>query len=464
MLSGIVVVALTVSMLGYLTRLVERKESYQKYDSFFQQEEDFDVLFMGTSHVVNGIFPMELWEDQGMISYNMAGHMNRIPVTYWALKSALDETTPSLVVIDCFWLGLDEKNAAIRPQRAHATLDVLPFSVKKAQMILDLFEDPDVRMSYLWDFSIYHDRWNELGKEDFSPKVSLEKGAESRIGVVAERAIPLIDKTQVFDGYSVGIEYLEKAIEMCQERDIDVLLVYLPFMSTETDQMEANRVPDIAERYGIGYIDFLDLNVVDYGTDFYDVEHLNPSGARKVTSFLGQYIKEHYHIPDRRGDPDYTDWYTSYEAYTRFKLDNLAAQTSITNYLMLMQDKHLSSCVYLTENSLWHEDSIYDKLLENMGIDSDQLLTGGPTLAVVDNRSGKQIYLAPGDSQQTSFGTVSFELTDEAPKVLVNGAAGLEPVGNAAIAAMVIDDASGRIATTSQFAVSGMATSITKIS
>jgi hypothetical protein len=62
---------------------MERKASDFKYANFFEQDEDFDVLFFGTSHVINGIFPMELWNDYGIVSYNFGGHGNEIATSYW---------------------------------------------------------------------------------------------------------------------------------------------------------------------------------------------------------------------------------------------------------------------------------------------------------------------------------------------------------------------------------------------
>ena len=67
---GIVTVVLLLLMLGYCTELVERKASEKKFEDFYKQEADFDVLFFGTSHVVNAILPMELWNEYGMVSYN----------------------------------------------------------------------------------------------------------------------------------------------------------------------------------------------------------------------------------------------------------------------------------------------------------------------------------------------------------------------------------------------------------
>ena len=76
-ISCIITVCLTVCFLSYLTDLMESKASEIKYADFFDQDEDFDVLFMGTSHAVLGVFPMELWNDYGIISYNFVAILIR---------------------------------------------------------------------------------------------------------------------------------------------------------------------------------------------------------------------------------------------------------------------------------------------------------------------------------------------------------------------------------------------------
>ena len=71
-----------------LSRVFERKTSAQMYDAFFEAEENFDVLFLGTSHTSNGVLPLQLWQEQGIGSYNMAGHGNQLatPTGCWATR------------------------------------------------------------------------------------------------------------------------------------------------------------------------------------------------------------------------------------------------------------------------------------------------------------------------------------------------------------------------------------------
>lgn len=46
-----------------INNIVKRKNAYTKTSDFFSQKQDFNVLFFGTSHVLNAVFPMQLWKD-----------------------------------------------------------------------------------------------------------------------------------------------------------------------------------------------------------------------------------------------------------------------------------------------------------------------------------------------------------------------------------------------------------------
>jgi hypothetical protein len=380
----IVIIFLIVSMLKYLTDLMERKSSDYKYADFFEQDKDFDVLFMGTSHVINAIFPMELWNDYGIVSYNFGGHSNQLATTYWVMENALDYTTPKVVVIDCLALESNTK-CSNNFSYMHLSLDTFPITPTKIRAIIDLLNDPVLeeniengtttagseprtKIGLLWDYSTYHTRWSELTQNDFEPSSSYEKGAESRIALTRNE-LNLIDKSKKIDGGTTGEIYLRKMIEDCQSRGIEVLLTYLPFPASEKQQMAANYCTDIASEYGINYIDFLDLNLINYQTDLFDENsHLNPSGARKVTDYIGNYLMENYNLSDQKNNELYSDWYTDYEEYTNLKNNNLANQKDIEVYLMLLSNDNVDITIDISNKQIFNNDGILE-LLKNIGVD-----------------------------------------------------------------------------------------------
>lgn len=396
-LSCAVLVCLIGISLSYLTGLMERKESRFKYEAFFSQKEDFDVLFMGSSHVVNAVFPMELWNDYGIVSYNMGGHANQLATTYWVMENALDHTTPKLMVIDGMHLNFNIKTG-YDFSNIHISFDAFPFSATKMAAIRDLLDDEEMdkkieegetvgtelrtELGILWDYSVYHSRWSELRGDDFSSDTSKEKGAESRIAVGKPREIVEIPSDSVLEEETLGIQYMRKMIEECQERGIAVLLVYLPFPPQEQDFKNANRMYQIAEEYGINYINFLDMDIVDYSTDCYDEgSHLNPSGARKVTDYLGRYIMDNYEIPDQRTNEAYDGWYDAYEEYKEFKTSNIREEQELDNYLMLLADKDYDVMIEIFNPVIW-KNEYYCNLFKNLGVDSTRITEKTDLLAV----------------------------------------------------------------------------------
>lgn len=380
-------ICLTVCILYYLTNLMERKASEEKYADFFEQQEDFDVLFMGTSHVINAVFPMMLWNEYGIVSYNFGGHDNRIPTTYWVMKNALEYTNPKVVVIDCAELSSSYK-CSNSFSCVHLSLDAFPLNVMKIRAIWDLLDDPifekDIengtttqsdeprtKIGLLWDYSVYHSRWAEITRSDFEPAFTYEKGAESRIAVTRGQ-IEKIPADQKMEGGTTGDQYLRKMIEECQDRGIEVLLTYLPFPAVEHLQMEANYIYDVAEEYGVNYINFLDMELINYQTDLYDKSHVNPSGARKITDYLGRYLTSNYKIADQRKNGEYAFWGEDYNEYTELKNRNIAACDDMEVYLMLLAGDNVNATIDVRDKSIFRNAGVIS-LLENLGVNTNEL-------------------------------------------------------------------------------------------
>ena len=349
--STLVTIGLCLLMLFWLSRVVERKNSYYKEADFFEEESDFDVLFLGTSHVMNGIFPMKLWNDDGIVSYNLGGHGNYLPVTYWVLKNALDYTDPKVVVIDCLQLRHDGKGVnGTESDYQHILFDAFPFSLNKYNAMRDLFPETRNMLEYLWDFVKYHGRWNSLTVNDFKPEAGAEKGAESRIHVATAEEYERIPDTQMLKGDTDGVKYLRKMIEECQSKGIEVLLIYLPFPASSAYQEEANRMEKIASEYGINCINFLKEDIVDFETDCYDSNsHLNPSGARKVTAYLGDYLTQNYHLQNQKANPSYQKWLEDYEEYRQFLFAKMKETGGFGECLTLLDGENLVADLFVDE-------------------------------------------------------------------------------------------------------------------
>lgn len=417
--SFLIVIVLVIWGLGNLADITERKDSKNKFSDFYQQEADYDVLFLGSSHVLNGIFPMELWDEYGIVSYNMAGYGNRMAMNYWMLKNALEYTSPQLVVVDCYMLGKDEKTGTI--DQLHMSTDHIPYSETKVEMIRDLVEDEEQKKDFLWKFNLYHNRWNELTTADFDRKYSLEKGAESRIAVTEPEEIEEYDESYELEQETTGMEYLSKIIELCQKQEIQLLLTYIPFTGNAGWQPEMNEAADMAEKYDINYLDYYTLlEQLNVNTDYYDASHLNPSGARKITDYIGEYIFIEYDIEDQSENEAYEQWYEDYKKYTAFKHENIKKEKELKSYLMLLNDKNLSYGVYLKWEMDLEEYPVINELLLNMEVDRQKVKEEGKLFVLVDRVNEEFSMITDFEDMDTYFGKFELLYDDEGELIVIH--------------------------------------------
>ena len=377
-IEGAAFCALLVCVIAALSWGLERKASVSRLGPFIERAGEFDVLFVGDSHVVNDVFPMELWRDYGIASYNIASYGNTMPVTYWTVMNALDYADPKLIVIGVMDVDAHYKLTGSSSD-VHTAFDGYPLSLTKIRAIEDLMADSyetdddgnyyaDMRWEYYFTLGKYHTRWNELRMSDFGYEPNRMKGAQMAIGVANPNDYELIDGSLASSEETTGFDYLKKLIVECQDRGIGVLLVHLPYPATQAQQEAANAVYYVAQDYGVDYIDFVYLDqVVDYQTDCYDpYSHLNPSGALKVTDYLGRYISQTFEIPDRREDAGYAAWEKDYEDYLQYRQKMLRDQGDLRSVLMLLHDASLSACISIAPGSDAYRDEKVLRLLQNI--------------------------------------------------------------------------------------------------
>ena len=364
-------VVLLIVSIAKCADILEYKEARKKYTPFYESSTNFDVIFLGTSHMWNHVLPMEMWDEYGIASYNW-GYSNCTPAeNYYLIQDILRYTSPKVIVIDVY--GLIEydsyengKYRTDRIEQQHVQFDSLPiWSTSKIAASKDVFDNYANNEDFIWNFIMYHNRWTELGQSDFEYDITTEKGAYflTGLGTASFTQIPENEKTEID---SVCYPYYLKLIEYCQERGIQVLCAYIPYAACETQQRVANTIGDILNEYSnCSYVNMLTKNILDFNTDVCpDNGHLNYSGATKVTSWLGQYLKDNYPLDDF----SYSEvWAEDYQNYHEYKKETLISQTSFVAYLVQLKDSDFSAEVEVYNQSLLDSDRLL-QLYANAGI------------------------------------------------------------------------------------------------
>ena len=158
-------------MLSCMSQLTMRKTEFSRFAQFFRHSEDYDVLFFGTSHVINGFAPIDLWDEYGIAAYNCGLGGSAMPTTYWSIVNSLDHSQPDLVILDCYRLNYPDKY--FYKAGVQRMLDEYPLSLNKLRAAADLCWDSGSITELIFPFVMYHSRWSELTENDFSPVLSM---------------------------------------------------------------------------------------------------------------------------------------------------------------------------------------------------------------------------------------------------------------------------------------------------
>lgn len=349
----VAVVAAVTVLMNYL--YVDDTDEFARYMlyEFYEEEENIDRLYIGTSHVFCGVNPVLLDEINGDNNFNLATGTQQLIASYYLLREAdrihdLDKVYLELYY-DCTVEGKGNVHDPSTFPYSWLVLNQMKPSFNKLSYIFDLSEPAYYYMSFL-PFMRYKE---QLFNTKYVTRVFQAKQSETwknyeyrhitrvddREYVMrdGEKGFRLCDRTPECGGFfeqtqeeplkedpitEESLEYLLKITEYCKEHEIDLVWIGYPLADFQLVRKGAydnyvNQLSVLARQNQVPYYDFnlckreyLDLSQNIYWSD---MGHLNTAGAELFTEFLG-----HFLLAQEAGDDAYRNcFYNSYEEKIR---------------------------------------------------------------------------------------------------------------------------------------------------
>lgn len=356
MVSRIASIAVFILFIGLVLTVTDRiirakfiGDSTTIVDGFYaEKKNDIDLIVIGSSNSFCTVDPLVLYEEYGIAAYDFGSSSQPMNVSVLYLREALKTQKPKVVALEVNMMTSDSVSS-----RGEAGLrwgfTNIPLSMDKLKCIYQSLGEVNAEyFTYVFPVFRYHNRWKELSKTDYTyfyqDKTNYTKGyLETQ--AVSEAAINLTD--YYFEGEAwideANIACLDEMLQLCRQKNVELLLFKSPREGWHRYEMEAVRA--LADARGLKYVDFNELYSdgkieLDTAADFRDSQHLNDFGARKVTSYLGGYIRENYELPDRRNEAASNSWDEAC-AYRQRKgwQEYMAAQTARECIELLQDDK-----------------------------------------------------------------------------------------------------------------------------
>ncbi len=285
----------------------------QQAGLYWQPEDTIDAVMMGTSHIHCNVNTALLWEKYGIAAYDYSGAEQPLWMTYFYLREVYKYQKPKVVVLDLY--APAKFKADYQYKWMAENIYGMRFSMNKLEMLMASVE-PSKFSQYFPSFAVYHNRYDDLEKEDFENFFwDIEDKAAFK-GYTPYWSIWPQKRQEISETESGGLtskseEYLRKIIAYTKEQGSELIFMVAPYPMSADEKKTYNSIAQIARQEDVAFIDFNDYYDemgLDFERDFNDTSHLNYWGSCKFSDYLGAYLVKTGKLPDRRRQEGYESW------------------------------------------------------------------------------------------------------------------------------------------------------------
>lgn len=319
----------------------------------YQEDRDsLDLLWLGTSHMQNGISPMEIYRHTGLFSYNIATPAQPLLLTYYRLKSVLKEQSPRIVFLDASGLFASAFSNSLEA-RWLKTLACYPAShflekVEVAASMPKLKTDNskiDEAISTVFPIIRFHtnyllteDSFVDLHENTFNlAKGHVIKTWVNPVGSAVvtgegdedEEEADEIDgegekvKSKLRSRLKVNYDALERIKQLCDRHRCELVLTKIPLhpdvpaAKGRWTKEKHEIAQEVSDKLGVRFLDLNDVDIgIDWTTDTCDAGcHLNEWGAVKASRYCAQWLVEEYGFNRTEETKQTREWDAQLEIY-----------------------------------------------------------------------------------------------------------------------------------------------------
>ncbi len=261
----------------------------------WEKDNSIDVLFTGDSLVFRDISPLRIWHETGITSYDLSQGGMRLCDQYVMIKNVCKKQTPDLIVLE----------ADVMTQDASPYKDDFALPTNLMEKIFPIFH-------YHTFYKAFHivddENYFLIQNKGYDPV----EGTEPYKGSLSY----MEDKAEPFEIEPLNLKYLENISDYCRDNNITLIVLALPSPGNYNKEIH-RAVQQWSDEHNSA---FLDMNLLqeDIGIDWEkdtkdEGDHLNPSGAEKVSKYLAGYLETNYRLSDHRNDEAYDGWNRDYD-------------------------------------------------------------------------------------------------------------------------------------------------------
>lgn len=330
-LKSIIFIAILIFGIIELNNIFIRKSLTRPWDmgnkigGFYNEKEDYNAMFFGTSHAYCSFEPLLIYEKTGVKSYVLASQNQPLKITASYIKDALKRKNPSLIFVDIqASIFKIEEDAAV----VNSYSDYMPLSLNKILMVLTKVPK-DYKAQALLPLVAYHSRWDALKEEDYEcgrdsfkdylKGYVLLKGQSQAFKNDEAKELKSFEKlAREYDEKNylkTNLKAIDEIIDLAKRNGARLFFLKTPIYDYDLYRDNIRVLAREIETRGANFIDFNkyreEMNLSK--DDFYDPNHLNVKGAEKFNMFFIDYMKKEGIIQENLADDK--NWFEDLRKY-----------------------------------------------------------------------------------------------------------------------------------------------------
>ena len=290
------------------------------FHDFYRQNIEIDTLFLGSSHIYRGIDAEAISAQTDKECFDLAVGGQTLTSSYFLLKEAdkyydIDtvylEISPAVIrggeFIDAYVISDSMRSGLNKYQLIRVNLEQgkelnaffpLCRAITTSNMDIQFNRTEIINRKRDSDYKKYGTKWlTDCTYDGRGSFLHTEEDNFSLWESVSSKSSDLHVVPDKFD--KLQMQYVDKIIEECRKKDIDLTLFIMPFANlytaSQTEDYEEMTAywQQKAENSQIGFIDFNTISRNDMGLDencFFDIDHMNGKGAGIFANCMADYM------------------------------------------------------------------------------------------------------------------------------------------------------------------------------
>lgn len=274
-----------------------KEDVYGKINFYLNDSTAYDVLFMGSSRTLGAINPAIIDSITGYNTYNGGiNGMNTPEIKLLVGKYLENHPAPKHIIFNIDYYIFDLETTIFENQKyyPYAKDEAVKKAITPYDENLGTFQYfPFIKTFYYSDINWYISLKALLGLE-YQTANSFQKGYRhnfSSWNAIDDKAVA---KEESFETpYSQeGIEILKEVVQLCKQKNVQPIFIFSPIFKAHLDKYVnieeiLSEVEEIAVANQVPFLRYDDLKPIAFDKKhFYDVNHLNYTGASSFSSIL----------------------------------------------------------------------------------------------------------------------------------------------------------------------------------